>query len=216
MAFGRLPEHKYQHPSSDLVEFLYNHSIDILETAGYGIRYHEKNGIGTFEIHRQLLRDPITNEPFSELQDSEEESLKVENYGFDQIFQDVLTKDEQISLLNKDKNIASINLPSNHLPSSYSYDIFNISKNPFERCRSVPNDLITLNIPYSYAQFGHDMVLGDFNGDGIQDLGDLSYFFLSKIIFIDHHYLNGFFFIQLLVHHFIQVNRKYHKLVQYL
>jgi len=175
MVSGKLPKNKFYSPSNDLVNFLYNFSEDILEAAGYSIRYHEENGIGTFEIHRQLLRDPITNEPFPELlQDSEEESIRVDKYGFDQIFQDVLTKDERISL--SDENIPSINLPwtnSDHLPSSYSS---NFSQNPFNaRCRLVPNDpnkVITINIPYAYAQFGHDMVVGDFNGDGIQDLGD--------------------------------------------
>jgi hypothetical protein len=174
---GKIPENRYQSPKSSLINFLYNYSADILETAGYIIRYHKKNGIGTFEIHRQLLQDSFASE--------EEESLKVEEYGFDQIFQDIPTKDEQISSLNEDivfndeEDIASINLPwanPDHLPSSYS--VLNISQIPFQKCRLVSDDsdkVLTMNIPYSYARFGHDMVVGDFNGDGIQDLGDLSF-----------------------------------------
>lgn len=171
-------ENKY-HSHKDLTNFLYNYSEELLEITGYSIRYHKKNGIGTFEIHRQLSRDPITNEPFPESQDfnpsEKEKNVKVEEYGFDQVFQDVLTKDEKISL--SDENHVSINLPwtnSDHLlPSSYSYSS-NISTEPFDAtCRLVPNDpnkVQTINIPYSYAHFGHDMVVGDFNGDGIQDL----------------------------------------------
>jgi hypothetical protein len=167
MVSGTLPKNKYQPSSNDIVNFLYKYSVDILNTIGYNIRYHEKNGIGTFEIHRELLRDPITNEPFIELQDdSSEENVKVEQYGFDQIFQDVPTEYEQISLSSSNENRDSYNLLSSNM----------INETPFDtRCQLVPDNSITLNIPYSYAQFGHDMVLGDFNGDGIQDLGDPSF-----------------------------------------
>ncbi|RGB30501.1 hypothetical protein C1646_711187 [Rhizophagus diaphanus] len=161
MVSGTLPKNRYKPSSNDLVNLLYKYSVEILKTIGYNIRYHEKNGIGTFEIHRELLRDPITNEPFIELQDDsseEEESVKVEKYGFDQIFQDVPTNYEQIPLSS---NTDSYNLLSSNM----------INETPFNtKCNLVPDNPITLNIPYSYAQFGHDMVLGDFNGDGIQDL----------------------------------------------
>jgi|SRR5581483_9852303 len=174
---GKIAKEKYQPPPNVLINFLYDNAEEILETTGYAIRYHETNGIGTFEIHRQLSRDP------SELKvpasSKEEEGLKVEEYGFDQIFQDIPTKDEQIFSLNEDT--ASMKLPwadSGYLPSSYSFDLHNISQNSFNaRCQLVsddPNKVLTMNIPYPYAQFGHDMVVGDFNGDGIQDLGDLS------------------------------------------
>ncbi|RIA90534.1 hypothetical protein C1645_151855 [Glomus cerebriforme] len=174
MVSGTLPKKKYQPSSNDMVNFLYKNSVDILKTLGYNIRYHEKNGIGTFEIHRQLLRDPITNEPFSELQDSteeEEESLKVEKYGFDQIFQDVPTKNEQISLSSFNEDTNSYHLLSHNDLNQSSFDA---------KCRSVSNNAIILNIPYSYAQLGHDMVLGDFNGDGIQDLAISAPFYSNQ------------------------------------
>ncbi|CAG8445087.1 10299_t:CDS:10 [Diversispora eburnea] len=47
-------------------------------------------------------------------------------------------------------------------------------------CKTMPESVIKLDIFYEYAAFGHDMTIGDFNGDGIEDVAISAPYYIKQ------------------------------------
>ncbi|CAG8454540.1 5176_t:CDS:10, partial [Dentiscutata heterogama] len=152
--------------TSDFNEFFRTYSYELLSASGFTLNhYKDKHGITHYKIH-QKSKDSWTFSSFFE------EKLK-DSVKFHQIFKDVISSPNGSPQLQI--QISSSRRVNRHqLTSDYSIMNNRIDDSSWiSRCQFVPTDpklFVNLDLPYSYSLFGHDMVTGDFNGDGIEDL----------------------------------------------
>ncbi|CAG8515726.1 25083_t:CDS:10 [Dentiscutata erythropus] len=152
--------------TSDFNEFFRIFSYELLNASGFTLNnYKDKHGITHYKIY-QKPKDPWTFSSFFE------EKLK-DSVKFHQIFKDVISSPNDSPQLRI--QISSSQRVNHHqLTSDYSIMNNRIDDSSWiSKCQFMPTDpnlFVNLDLPYSYSLFGHDMVTGDFNGDGIEDL----------------------------------------------
>ncbi|RIB06471.1 hypothetical protein C2G38_2253190 [Gigaspora rosea] len=144
---------------SDFDEFFRKYSHELLTANGYALNhYTDKHGITHYAIYRKS-KISWSFSPFSEKKSKD-------NVKFLQKFQDIIISSQnnspqlriQISSSRRDYSIINDKVDDSGLIS---------------KCQFMPKDqslFVNLDLPYSYSLFGHDMVTGDFNADGIEDL----------------------------------------------
>nr|CAG8537997.1 2803_t:CDS:10 [Entrophospora candida] len=149
----------------------YVQAIKILEANGFEIEfYKDENGIGHLETrynHNLLHHQEKEHLNTIEREDS---TIKIINQN--------AANNNQINFNFKptiNTPQLSSKMPSPPISNICSSSNTNNKENPDIEllCKALPNDsekIITLDSLYPYASFGHDMIVGDFNGDGIEDL----------------------------------------------
>ncbi|CAJ0759130.1 22488_t:CDS:10 [Entrophospora sp. SA101] len=149
----------------------YVQAIKILEANGFEIDfYKDENGIGHLKTrynHNLLHHQEKEHLNTIEREDS---TIKIINQN--------AANNNQINFNFKptiNTPQLSSKMPSPPISNICSSSNTNNKENPDIEllCKALPNDsekIITLDSLYPYASFGHDMIVGDFNGDGIEDL----------------------------------------------
>ncbi|CAG8824215.1 32750_t:CDS:2, partial [Racocetra persica] len=149
--------------TTDFDKFFRTYSYELLTASGYALSHHkDKHGITHYKIYRKPRY-------FSE---SSEESSE-DSDRFNQIFHDIISSPNGSP--NEYIQISSSRWENQHHLTSSNSIIKNMIHDSswISKCQLMPTNpdiFINLELSYSYSLFGHDMVTGDFNGDGFQDL----------------------------------------------
>ncbi|RHZ83591.1 hypothetical protein Glove_91g49 [Diversispora epigaea] len=152
-SFGKLPQLRIHPPRklSEIDYFFQTYSLKLLETNGYHIDSHiDSHGVTHYEIHRQF---EFTSNTTSEVT-SDTTTTTFDDFDDDKIKYNKYNQNSQNNNNNNDDDDDTI------INSSGIVQV----------CKVVPDSVIKLDIFYEYAAFGHDMTIGDFNGDGIEDI----------------------------------------------